>query len=175
MDRIHLFACCHGFFEGKAVIIKLMNGVKKLLIGNLLLFKNHAVSLLFEGTGIQDLVTTACIGGQRDQEIGFMESTDLTDCISSCTGDYNVCQGKEIRQFVFDIFVLNISGSTGQFFVHFSLTAQMDHLEILQKFWKDLADMVINRGSTKTSTDDHKDWFISSETTELTAGFLITI
>lgn len=115
MDRIHLFAFCHGFFEGKAVIIKLMNGVKKLLIGNLLLFKNHAVSLFFEGTGIQNLVTTACIGGQRDQEIWFMESTDLTDCISSCTGNHNVCQGKEIRQFVFDIFVLNISGSTGQF------------------------------------------------------------
>ena len=89
MDRIHLFAFCHGFFEGMTVIIKLMNGIKKLLIGNLLLFKNHAVSLFFEGTGIQDLVTAACIGGQRDQEIWFVEGTDLTDCISSCTGDYN--------------------------------------------------------------------------------------
>ena len=83
MDRIHLFAFCHGFFEGMTVIIKLMNGIKKLLIGNLLLFKNHAVSLFFEGTGIQDLVTAACIGGQRDQEIWFVEGTDLTDCISS--------------------------------------------------------------------------------------------
>ena len=175
MDRIHLFAFCHGFFEGMAVIIKLMNGIKKLLIGNLLLFKNHAVSLFFEGTGIQDLVTAACIGGQRDQEIWFMESTDLTDCISSCTGDHNVCQGKEIRQFIFDIFVLNISGSIGQFFVHFSFTAQMDHLEILQKFRKDLADMIINRGSTKTAADDHEDWLIGSETTELTAGLFITV
>ena len=70
---------------------------------------------------------------------------------------------------------MNISGSTGQFFVHFSLTAQMNHLEILQKFRKDLADMIINRGSTKTAADDHEDWLIGSETTELTAGLFITV
>ena len=44
----------------------------------------------------------------------------------------------------------------------------MNHLEILQKFRKDLADMIINRGSTKTAADDHEDWLIGSETTELT-------
>ena len=71
MDRIHLFAFCHGFFEGKAVIIKLMNGVKKLLIGNLLLFKNHAVFLFFEGTGIQDLVTTACMADSGIRRLGL--------------------------------------------------------------------------------------------------------
>ena len=44
------------------VFVDSMDGIEKLLIGDLLFFKNHAVALLFERTGIQDLVTTACIG-----------------------------------------------------------------------------------------------------------------
>ena len=62
VDRIHLFACCHCFFEGMTLLVEFMDGIEKLLIGDLLFFKNHAVALLFERTGIQDLVTTACIG-----------------------------------------------------------------------------------------------------------------
>ena len=62
MDRIHLLAGGHGFLEGAAVVIKLVDRIKELLIGNLFFFKNHTVALFFKRTGIQDLVTAACIG-----------------------------------------------------------------------------------------------------------------
>ena len=44
------------------VIIKLMDRIKELLVSNLFFLKNHAVTLFFERTGIEDLVTAACIG-----------------------------------------------------------------------------------------------------------------
>lgn len=52
MDRIHLLAGGHGFLKGAAVVIKLVDRIKELLIGDLFFFKNHTVALFFKRTGI---------------------------------------------------------------------------------------------------------------------------
>ena len=56
---------------------------------------------------------------------------------------------QKIRKFFFDIFILNIAFGTFEGFVHFTLAAEMDHLESFQKFRENLADMVIYRGCAK--------------------------
>ena len=151
-----------------------MDRIQKFLISDFFFLKYHAESLFFERTGIQDLVTTAGISRQRNQKIWFVKSTDLTDGVCTCAGDYHVRQGKKIRKFFFDIFILNIAFGTFEGFVHFTLAAEMDHLESFQKFRENLADMVIYRGCAKASADHHQYRFVRSKSTELTAGFLIT-
>lgn len=50
----------------------------------------------------------------------------------------------------------------------------MDNLEFFQKFRENLADIIIDRSSSQTSTDDHKYRLVSSETTEFATVFRIS-
>ena len=92
-----------------------------------------------------------------------MKGTDLADRIGACTGNHNIGQCEEIRKLFLDVFVLYIPFGTLEGLVHFALAAEMDDLELFQKFRKDLADVVIDRGCTETSADHHKDRFVGSE------------
>ena len=103
-----------------------------------------------------------------------MKSTDFADCIRACTGDHDIGQCEEIREFFLDVFVLYITFSTIERLIHFAFAAEMDDLEFFQKFRKDLADMVVDRGCTEASADYHKDRFVGSESAELSAGFFVT-
>ena len=103
-----------------------------------------------------------------------MKFADFTDCVSACAGDHDISHGKQIRKLVLDIFILDVSGSTVERFIGFSLSAEMNNLEFLQKFREDLADIIIDRSSSQTTTDNHKYRFVSSETTEFTTVFRIS-
>jgi len=103
-----------------------------------------------------------------------VKSTDLTDCIRACTGDHDIGQREEIRELFFDVFILYITFSTIERLIHFAFAAEMDNLEFFQKFRKNLADMVVDRGCTEAPADYHKDRFVGSESAELSAGFFVT-
>ena len=51
---------------------------------------------------------------------------------------------------------------------------QMDFLKFFQKFRKNLADIFINRCSTKTAANNHENRFIICETTEFAGCFLVS-
>ena len=51
--------------------------------GYLLLLKNHAEALLFKRTGVQNLISAAGSGRERDQKTGFPQSEKLADGVGA--------------------------------------------------------------------------------------------
>ena len=92
-----------------AVIIEIMNCTEKCFVRKFLFFKHHTESLTLERTGVENLITTACIGRQRNQKIWFVQGEKLADSIGSGSGDYNVGQCEEVTQLFFDIFELCVA------------------------------------------------------------------
>ena len=128
-----------------------------------LFFQNNTISLAFKRTGIENLVTTACICRKRNQKIRFVKCKKFADCISSCTGYYDICQCKEILELIFDIFKLSVSIQILQRVINLSFAAEVYDLKILQKLWKDAADSFIDCNRTKTSANDHDHRLVRSE------------
>ena len=93
--------------------------------------QNHGEALTFEGTGIQDLIAAACLGRERDQKSRFLQCQKLADRIGSGSGDNQITCCEQVSQFLLDIFVLDLSGSTFEGFIQFAFAAQMDDLERL--------------------------------------------
>ena len=89
-----------------------------------------------------------------------MQRADFTDGVSSCTGDHDIRESEEVCQFFFDIFELDVAIRTGKTFVCFALAAEMDDLELFQKFREDTADMAVDRSRSETSADHHEHRFL---------------
>ena len=85
-----------------AVIIEIMNCTKKCFVRKFLFLEHHTESLTLERTGVENLITTACIGRQRNQKIWFVQGEKLADSIGSGSGDYNIGQCEEVTQLFFD-------------------------------------------------------------------------
>ena len=164
----------HVLFKGFSVCIKFVNSIQEFFISDLFFFKNHTVSLFFKGTGIQNLITSAGIGRKWDQKVGFMKGAEFADRVGTCSGDYDIGQCEKIRKFLFDVFVLYIAFGSLKRFIHFALTAEMDYLEVFQKFRKDLANVFIYRCCTQASADNEQYWFIFCEIAETSACFFVT-
>ena len=123
-------------------MVKFSDCVEKRFVCNFFFFQNHAEALTLEGTGIENLVSAACLCRERNQKVRFIQGFDLTDGIGTGTGDDNIGQSKQISQFLPDIFILYITFCIDKTFVQFALAAQMDYLKILQKFRKDQTDIL---------------------------------
>ena len=99
--------------------------------------------------------------------MGFGQGADLTDGVGSGPGDYQVGQGKEVRQFFADVFVLYVAFGAFQGGIQFVLSAEMDYLEVLQEFREDLADGVVDDHRAQASADHQDDGLIGCEVAEL--------
>ena len=64
-----------------AVCIQLINGGDQGRCGQIFLHQDHGEALLFERSGIQDLISAACGSGQGNQKIRLVQSQKLTDGI----------------------------------------------------------------------------------------------
>src|SRR5699024_1627173 len=60
-------------------------------------------------------------------------------------------------------------------FIQLSASAQVDYLEISQKFWKDFADVFIDGSSTLTSSDDHQHGFVFGEAGKFSGSLRIPL
>ena len=75
--------------------------------------KYKAEALTLEGACIEDLISAACLCGERDEQVRLAEREKLTDRIRSGSGNDDVSQGKDIAEFIFDILKLTVSFRTG--------------------------------------------------------------
>ena len=108
--------------------------IKERVFVKFLFLQNQAESLAFKGACIQNLISAACFCRKRNQEIRFSESEKLTDRISSGSGDNDICKCEYIPELVLDIFKLAVSLCISERFVHLALSAEMDNLEVAEKF-----------------------------------------
>ena len=143
-----------------------MDGLQQFFRRQLFFLQHHAVALFFERTGIQNLVAAAGVGRQGDQQVGLCKCADFTDCIGAGTGDDKVCQGKKIRQFLFDILVLHVAFGMFQGWIDLVFAAQVNDLEIFQKFRKDLTDRTVDGNGSQAASDDQNDRFFRGEAAE---------
>ena len=90
---------------------------------DIFLFQNLAVAETFKGPGIQDLVSPAGTCGKGNEEIRFFQGAEFTDSIGACTGNYNIGKGKQIGEFLFDLFILDITFGSLQFGIQFAFSA----------------------------------------------------
>ena len=90
-----------------------LDGLEKYLIGNGFFLQYQTEALFLEGAGVENLVSTACTCGKRNQQIWFFQCTDFTDCVCPCSGNDDVSQCKKVSKLIFDIFVLNITFGIG--------------------------------------------------------------
>ena len=64
VDRIHLMAAAHGFYIILAVEVQLMYLIHQQIRRNIILIQHNGITLRFEGSGIQQLVSAAAGGRQ---------------------------------------------------------------------------------------------------------------
>ena len=69
VDRIHLVAAAHGFYIILAVEVQLMHLIHQQIRRNIILIQHNGITLRFEGSGIQQLVSAAAGGRQGDQNV----------------------------------------------------------------------------------------------------------
>ena len=96
VDRIHLVAAAHGFYIILAVEVQLMHLIHQQIRRNIILIQHNGITLRFEGSGIQQLVSAAAGGRQGDQNVGLFQRQKFSDGIGSGTGDHHVCHGENI-------------------------------------------------------------------------------
>ena len=114
------------------VRIDLADGIRKKLCGNTLFFEHLRESLFLERPGIQNLVATACVETQRNQNIGFLQCKKFEDGIGAGSGDNDIGSGEEIRQFLGDEFILSVSFTILKAFIEIAFTTEVDDSEIFQ-------------------------------------------
>ena len=72
-------------------MVELSDCVEKRFVCNFFFFQNHAEALTLEGTGIENLVSTACLCRERNQKVRFIQGFDFlpffTYFIQSFAGD----------------------------------------------------------------------------------------
>ena len=91
------------------VIVESVDAGEEFLTCDFLFFQNHTESLTLKRAGVQDLIAPACICRERDQKIWLVQCQQFTAGIGPRPGDDNVCQGEQVFQLVFNIFILYIA------------------------------------------------------------------
>ena len=81
-------------------MVKFSDCVEKRFVCNFFFFQNHAEALTLERTGIEDLVSAACLCREWNQKVRFIQGFDLTDGIGTGTGDDNIGQSKQILSLI---------------------------------------------------------------------------
>ena len=71
VDRILLRRILHGLNVCFTILIQVHDRIKKNIMIKLFLFKNDAEALTLERTGVENLVTAACICRKWNQKIRF--------------------------------------------------------------------------------------------------------
>ena len=74
----------HTINECPAVLVGIVNRVKKSGVSHFLLFQNRGIPLFCKRIGIQDLISTAGRCGERNQDIRLPECKNFTDGICTC-------------------------------------------------------------------------------------------
>ena len=80
-------ALFHTINECPAVLVGIVNRVKKSGVSHFLLFQNRGIPLFCKRICIQDLISTAGSGGERDQDVWLSERKNFTDGICARPGD----------------------------------------------------------------------------------------
>lgn len=83
-------ALFHTINECPAVLVGIVNRVKKSGVSHFLLFQNRGIPLFCKRIGIQDLISTAGRCGERNQDIRLPECKNFTDGICTCPGDNQI-------------------------------------------------------------------------------------
>ena len=83
IDGILLRRILHCLNVRLTVLIKVRDCFQEDIMIQFLFFQNNTVSLTFERTGVQDLVTTACVCGEWNQKIRFVQCKKFADRIGS--------------------------------------------------------------------------------------------
>ena len=73
INGVLLTGVFHRIGEDLTVLIQLLYSRKKRFFIDSFFFQNHAESLTFKRTGIENLISAACICGKRNQEIRFAQ------------------------------------------------------------------------------------------------------
>ncbi len=81
MTLFHIFNKC------PAIFISIMDRVKKSIIRYFLFFQDCGIPLFCKRICIQDLISTAGSGGERDQDVWLSERKNFTDGICARPGD----------------------------------------------------------------------------------------
>lgn len=95
VDRIHLVAAAHGFYVFLAVEVKLVYFIHQQIRRNIILVQHNGITLRFEGSGIQQLVSAAAGGGGGSGRWLFSARSSQM-ALAPATGNHHVCHGENI-------------------------------------------------------------------------------
>ena len=96
LNGIHLMAFAHGVYIILAVKVQFMYFIYQKIRRNIILIQDNGISLGFEGSSVQQLVSAAAGSRQGDQNVGLFQRQKFTDGIGSGTGAHHVCHGENI-------------------------------------------------------------------------------
>lgn len=121
----------HSFLVLLMIFVNLMNGIKKLLVGDVFFLKEHTESLISGMFCIQDCPPLLAAAERGMRMFGLQKSENFADCIGTCTGNDKIGSSQQVTKFFFDEFILYITGDIIQFLLRLAFAAQMDNLEII--------------------------------------------
>ena len=154
-DRVRLVARFHGRDVFVAVLVD-RDGLLHDQVASLLVLDHLAEALLREGIGIEDLVASAALGRQRDQQAGLAQCQDLADRVRSRAGNQNVCRRKQVLEVFLDVFELAVALDVLKRDVEMPLATQMHDLESPQEFRQFAAHRVVDGNGALAAAHDHE-------------------
>ena len=83
-----------------------------------------------------------------------MQSEQFTDGIGTRTRNHYISQGKQIFQFGFNIFKLNISFQGLERIVYLAFSTEVDYMKIFEKVRQNLADCIVDDNGAEASSND---------------------
>ena len=134
----------------------IVHGGEQRLRSHHFLFEDAGIALFLKGAGIQDLVSAARVGRERDQDVRLLQGQDLADGVRAGPADHDVRQGKEVLQVVGDVLILEIMFRVLQALVHISLSAEVQHGEFLQELRQGGPHGLIYCAGSQASADHHQ-------------------
>ena len=96
LNGIHLMAFAHGVYIILAVKVQFMYFIYQKIRRNIILIQDNGISLGFEGSSVQQLVSAAAGSRQGDQDVGLFQCQKLADGIGSGAGDHHISHGKDV-------------------------------------------------------------------------------
>ncbi len=108
-NSILLIARCHGIPVNPLLLIYLKYCIQKTFTRQIFFPDNITKALLFERICIQNLITTACLSGKRDKNVGLMQRQKLTDRIGTGPGDHDIGSVQKVTKLFLDVLILDIA------------------------------------------------------------------